>query len=66
MAVYATQAQPFAGTSVRTGSLFTAIVKAVSDWNDSRVTRNSLNALSDRELDDIGLTRGDIDFVAHR
>jgi len=33
-------------------------------WNDARVTRNALATLSDRELDDIGLIRGDIDVVA--
>lgn len=38
------------------GKLFTA----VADWNDARVTRAALEKLSDRELDDIGLCRGDI------
>ncbi|WP_430463240.1 DUF1127 domain-containing protein [Tabrizicola sp.] len=32
-------------------------------WNDARVTRKSLAKLSDRELDDIGLCRGDIDLI---
>ncbi|MDW4499515.1 DUF1127 domain-containing protein [Sulfitobacter sp. D35] len=40
------------------------IIASVIAWNDARVTRNVLSALSDRELDDIGLTRGDIDSVA--
>ncbi len=35
-------------------------------WNDSRMTRNALSSLSDRELEDIGLVRGDIDDVANR
>lgn len=39
------------------------IAKIVS-WNDARVTRNALSSLSDRELEDIGLTRADIDAVA--
>lgn len=39
---------------------------ALSVWNDARVTRNALNRLTDRELDDIGLVRGDIDRVAAR
>lgn len=39
---------------------------AVSDWNDARVTRNALNRLTDRELDDIGLNRADIDRIAMR
>jgi len=33
-------------------------------WNDARVTRKSLSALTDRELDDLGLVRGDIDDIA--
>ena len=36
----------------------------VSAWNDRRQTRNALGKLSDRELDDIGLCRGDIDNVS--
>ena len=37
---------------------------SVVAWNDARVTRNALSALTDRELEDIGLVRGDIDAVA--
>jgi uncharacterized protein YjiS (DUF1127 family) len=40
------------------------MVGAVSDWNDARVTRKALGKLTDRELDDIGLCRGDIDEIA--
>lgn len=29
-------------------------------WNTARLTRNALSQLSERELDDIGLTREDI------
>ncbi|MBW6505853.1 MAG: DUF1127 domain-containing protein [Rhodobacteraceae bacterium] len=39
---------------------------AIAAWNDTRMTRNELAKLTDRELDDIGLTRGDIDRVAAR
>lgn len=35
----------------------------VAAWNDARVTRNALGKLSDRELDDIGLCRGDIEMI---
>jgi uncharacterized protein YjiS (DUF1127 family) len=35
----------------------------LKDWNDARVTRKALSTLSDRELDDIGLCRGDIDHI---
>lgn len=36
----------------------------IAAWNDARVTRKSLSALTDRELDDLGLVRGDIDDIA--
>jgi uncharacterized protein YjiS (DUF1127 family) len=39
---------------------------AVAAWNDARITRNSLSKLSARELDDIGLSFGDIDAIAKR
>ena len=32
-------------------------------WNNARKTRNALYALSNRELDDIGLCRGDIEMI---
>ena len=35
-----------------------------SDWLSARATRTALDRLSDRELDDIGLCRGDIDRIA--
>ncbi|WP_339770435.1 DUF1127 domain-containing protein [uncultured Pseudosulfitobacter sp.] len=41
-------------------------IASVMAWNDARVTRNALSALSDRELEDIGLIRGDIDSVTFR
>lgn len=57
-------------TSVGSHGLFghisatiTATVSAVASWNDARATRKALSALTDRELDDIGLCRGDIDAV---
>lgn len=40
------------------------LVTAFEAWNDARHTRAALQMLSDRELDDIGLTRADIDRVA--
>lgn len=48
----------------RIGSFLASAVGAVVGWNDARVTRNALAGLTDRELDDIGLVRGDIDLVA--
>ena len=46
--------------------LFGTLVSTFGAWNDARVTRNALSRLSDRELDDIGLSRGDIDSIAGR
>ncbi|QUS36790.1 DUF1127 domain-containing protein [Falsirhodobacter algicola] len=39
---------------------FSVLFQAIRDWNDSRVTRKALYKLTDRELDDIGLSRADI------
>lgn len=41
-------------------------VNTLTVWNDARITRKSLSKLSSRELDDIGLNRGDIDMIATR
>lgn len=46
--------------------LVARLVEAVISWNDRRATRKALSQLSDRELDDIGLSRGDIERVARR
>lgn len=43
-----------------------SIAASFAAWNDARVTRGALSKLSDRELDDIGLSRGDIEFIAAR
>lgn len=49
----------------KTGFSLSTIFGAVAAWNDARLTRNSLNKLSVRELDDIGLVRGDIEAIAN-
>jgi uncharacterized protein YjiS (DUF1127 family) len=60
----------FETTRTNTGfsplNLVSSIVGSIASWNDARVTRNALAKLSDRELDDIGLSRGDIEFIAAR
>jgi uncharacterized protein YjiS (DUF1127 family) len=48
------------------GGFFARVLGAVSAWNERRTTRNALSQLSDRELDDIGLVRGDIDAIARQ
>ncbi|MEM9432720.1 MAG: DUF1127 domain-containing protein [Pseudomonadota bacterium] len=45
---------------VRAGGFFSTLIARLVDWNDRRITRNSLSALTARELNDIGLSRGDI------
>ena len=42
------------------------LMATVISWNDMRLARKALNALSDRELQDIGLSRGAIDDVVRR
>ena len=50
-------------TTYRFIQFISTIAATVSEWNDARVTRAALEKLSDRELDDIGLCRGDIDMI---
>lgn len=52
------------GAGFNATRIFTVLVSAIAAWNDARVTRNSLSQLSNRELDDLGLCRGDIDDIA--
>ena len=49
--------------AVSTYRIVTAILSlkaAVLHWNESRATRKSLSELSDAQLEDIGLSRGDV------
>ena len=52
---------PVAGLIART---FDPLISTIIAWNDARVTRNALHSLTDRELEDIGLVRGDIEDIA--
>ena len=45
-------------------ALLSRAVAAVSRWNDVRVTRKALSALSDHDLNDLGLGRFEIEAVA--
>lgn len=47
-------------------SFVKSTVSSVILWEQNRRTRNTLSKLSDHELDDIGLTRGDIDELAFK
>ena len=63
-AVETTRPAPYGAiTTYRAINALSNAVMALRAWNDARVTRNALAKLSDRELDDIGLCRGDVDFI---
>ena len=42
-----------------------ALPRMLRQWEMKRQTRNSLSILSDKQLDDIGLVRGDIDAMSY-
>ena len=42
------------------------LIKSYASWRKYRETCVELNRLSERELSDIGMTRGDIPFAARR
>lgn len=52
------------GASVPALGFFEAMVVRFQAWRSYRKTVAQLNALSDRELDDIGITRGSIPHYA--
>ena len=43
------------------GGLASTLVSLVADWMERRSTKAALLKLTDRELDDIGLTRGEVE-----
>lgn len=65
MAAYETsRPAPFGAISIfRAVQGANTLLGMVRAWNDTRVTRKALSRLSDRELNDIGLCRGDIDQI---
>lgn len=63
MAVYEPSRALSEGVRINPSNLFTRAYGAFMDWNDRRMTRNALNALTTKELDDIGLSRGDINNI---
>jgi uncharacterized protein YjiS (DUF1127 family) len=40
------------------------LMKSIREWRRFRATRDALVRLTDRELSDLGIGRGDIDYVA--
>ncbi|MEM7711860.1 MAG: DUF1127 domain-containing protein [Pseudomonadota bacterium] len=51
----------FRPASKATPGLFANLIGKVVEWRDHRQTRDALSRLTDRELDDIGLRRADLD-----
>ncbi len=45
------------------GATIAAVAGRITAWNDARITRKSLSNLSDHELDDIGLSRAEIEQI---
>jgi uncharacterized protein YjiS (DUF1127 family) len=66
MAVFDTTRTTYGSATAarRLSSFVSSVIAKVIAWNDARVTRNALSELTDRELEDIGLSRADIDAVA--
>lgn len=59
-----TRPAPFGATATyQTIQYVSNVLASLKNWNDARVTRKALSSLSDRELDDIGLCRGDIEHI---
>ena len=64
MATHSALRGGFLGAGI--GRHLSALFHAFRAWNDTRATRKALNRLTDRELEDIGLSRGDIDRLSFR
>jgi uncharacterized protein YjiS (DUF1127 family) len=59
-----TRPAPFGAiTTYRAINAVSILLSGFAAWNDARVTRKALGKLTDRELDDIGLCRADIDTL---
>lgn len=65
MAAYeSSRVAPFGAVTIfRAVQFFSEISLRVTRWNDARLTRRALGLLTDRELDDIGLCRGDVALI---
>ena len=66
MAAFDTTRTTYGSTGLfgRIGIAFVTLASAAALWNDVRTSKKALHALSDRELSDIGLSRGDIEDIA--
>jgi uncharacterized protein YjiS (DUF1127 family) len=63
-AIETSRPAPFGAiTTYRAVNALSNAFGVLAAWNDARVTRKALSKLSDHELDDIGLCRGDIEMM---
>ncbi len=63
-AIETSRPAPFGAiTTYRAVNALSIVFGTFKVWNDTRITRKALSKLSDRELDDIGLCRGDIEML---
>ena len=44
-------------------NVFADLRVALTNWRETRATRKALSQLTDRELNDIGLNRADVDMM---
>ena len=63
MAVIDTPRIASASFGCKSQSFIAGLFGAVLAWNEARLTRNALAKLTNRELEDIGIVRGDIDKI---
>ncbi|MGA0540867.1 DUF1127 domain-containing protein [Neotabrizicola sp. VNH66] len=63
-AIETSRPAPFGAiTTYRAINGLSGVFASLKGWNDARLTRKALSKLTDRELDDIGLCRGDIEML---
>jgi len=64
---FSTPVAPFGAiTAHRIVSAFDSVLRTFREWNDARRTVTILRGLSADQLDDIGLSRGDVETFARR
>jgi uncharacterized protein YjiS (DUF1127 family) len=67
MATMKTATAPFGAITVhRIVTALSGVVTKFAAWNETRRTVAALRSLSQAQLDDIGLTRADIEDIARR
>ena len=67
MAAFDVNSAPIGSTSFgrRVKTVFSSLRDAIMHWRDKRTTINTLNRLSDHELEDIGINRVDIESLVN-